>query len=278
VNLKRFFRTPKGLVILAMAILTVAAALGTGVRVVLPMLAAAVGAAMLVDAPILRYREGEWTFPDGALLTGLFVALILSPFQPWYVAVVTAAVAVVSKYVFRVRGANVFNPAALALVISYYLFHTGQSWWGALPELPPLALVLLFATGLYITRRVNKVPVVLTFLGVHFLLFTISAFVGDPGRVADMYRAPDLHMALFFAFFMVTDPPTSPPKHRDQWIYGAIVAVVSFAVFETIGAVYFLFAGLLVANAWEAVRRSRARSVRSGRGEPVSPSPSFLNS
>ena len=68
-------------------------------------------------------------------------------------------------------------------------------------------------------------PAVLAFLGVYYLLVTIAAFVGDPARVAELYRAPDLHAALFFAFFMVTDPPTSPPKHRDQIMFGAIVAV-----------------------------------------------------
>ena len=73
-----------------------------------------------------------------------------------------------------------------------------------------------------------------------------------------MYRAPDLHAALFFAFFMLTDPPTSPPKERDQLVYGVITAVVSYAVFELVGAAYFLLAGLLVANIWEAARRYRS--------------------
>jgi hypothetical protein len=58
---------------------------------------------------------------------------------------------------------------------------------------------------------------------------------------------------------MVTDPPTSPPKPRDQFANGAITAIASYAVFELIGAAYFLLAGLLVANAWEALRRSRAK-------------------
>ena len=61
-------------------------------------------------------------------------------------------------------------------------------------------------------------PAVLAFLGSYYLLFTVTAFVGDPARVAELFRAPDLHAALFFAFFMVTDPPTSPPKQRDQII------------------------------------------------------------
>jgi Na+-translocating ferredoxin:NAD+ oxidoreductase RnfD subunit len=259
---KKFFRTPKGLLIIAKAILTIVAMIGEPLSLVLPLIGAAVVAAMLVDLPILRLREGEWTLPDGALLTGLFVALILTPHEPWWVAALTSAVAIVSKYALRLGRANVFNPAAVALLLSYFLFHTGQSWWGALPDLPLLAIVVLLATGIFITQRVNKVPVVISFLGAYYLLFTIAAFAGDPRRVSALYRAPDLHMALFFAFFMVTDPPTSPPKHREQWIYGAIVAVVSFVVFETVGAVYFLFAGLLVANAWEAVRRSRARAAR----------------
>ena len=88
---------------------------------------------------------------------------------------------------------------------------------------------------------------------------TITAFVGRPAKVAALYRAPDLHAALFFAFFMVTDPPTSPPKQRDQLVNGAIVAVASYAAFELIGAAYFLLAGLLVANGFEAWRRWRSR-------------------
>ena len=259
VVLRRFFRTPKGLLILLLGALAVAAAAGTGFRLVAPVVLGGVLGAMLLDAPILRYREGDWVFPDGALLTGLIVAMVLSPMEPWYVAAVTGATGVLSKYVFRGGSANVFNPAALALVATFYVFNTGQSWWGALPELTPLALVLLFATGVFITDRVNKIPLVLSFLGAYYLLVTITAFVGDPSKVAALYRAPDLHAALFFAFFMVTDPPTSPPKQRDQLVNGAIVAVASYAVFELIGAAYFLLAGLLVANAWEAFRRWRSR-------------------
>jgi Na+-translocating ferredoxin:NAD+ oxidoreductase RnfD subunit len=261
-SLRRFLRTPKGLAIVLLAVLVAAGAAGAGVGLVAPLVAASVLAAMAVDAVALRMRENAWTFPDGALLTGLFVAMILSPREPWYVGAVTAAVGVASKYVARVGNANVFNPAAFALVATFYVFDTGQSWWGALPELPPLALVVLFATGIYITRRVNKMAGVLSFLGCYYLLFTITAFVGEPARVAELYRAPDLHAALFFAFFMVTDPPTSPPKARDQVVYGAITALASYAAFEILGAAYFLLAGLLVANlceAWRKWRRTRTR-------------------
>ena len=260
--MKRFFRTPKGLLIIVLTLLTPIAAWHSGVALVLPGVLAASIAAMAVDGPILRWRDGAWTFPSGALLTGMLVAMVLSPHEPWYIAGVTAVVGVLSKYAVRTRSANVFNPAALALVATFYVFDTGQSWWGALPELPLAALAVLFASGIFITDRVNKMPAVLSFLGVYYLLFTISAFAGDPGRVAELYREPDLHAALFFAFFMVTDPPTSPPKARDQLVFGALVAVVSYGVFELVGAAYFLLAGLLAGNAWEAFRRVRQRAAR----------------
>ncbi|MDQ6613069.1 MAG: RnfABCDGE type electron transport complex subunit D [Gemmatimonadota bacterium] len=269
VNTLRFFRTPKGLLIIVLSMLMAIAATGTGIAIVAPGIFAAALVAMLVDAPILRYREGEWQFPSGALLTGMLVAMILTPHEHWYYAAFTSLIAVLSKYVARTRSANVFNPAAVAIVATYFMFRTGQSWWGALPELAPFAIVMLFATGIFITQRVNKFPAVLAFLGVYFLLCTLATFVADPAHVTGLFRAPDVHAALFFAFFMVTDPPTSPPKQRDQLIFGIIVAVVSFFTYEFVrNSVYFLLAGLLVGNAWEAWRRGyhrRMRKISAGR-------------
>lgn len=259
VTLRRYFRTPKGLLVALLALVTVVAAISEGPRLVAPGLAAAVITAMLVDAPLLRWRDGEWLFPDGSLLTGLIVAMILSPYGPWWIAAVTSAIAIASKYLLRAGDANIFNPAALALVIAFYAFGAGHSWWGALDNAPVLTLVVLFATGIYITNRVNKVPLVLTFLGTYYLFVTLAAFAGQAERVAGLFRMPDVNAALYFAFFMVTDPPTSPPKRRDQLIFGVVVAVTSFAVFEITRSAYYLLAGLLIANAWEALRRRRVR-------------------
>jgi Na+-translocating ferredoxin:NAD+ oxidoreductase RnfD subunit len=208
-----------------------------------------------MDVLILRKKRGAWEFPDGAVLTGLFVAMVLSPHEPWYIAACTSAVAILAKHIFRTRSANVFNPAAIGIVATFYVFDTGQSWWGALPEIAPIALLVLFATGMFIADRVNKMPLVLVFLGVYFLLFTVTAFVADPQGFAEIYRAPDLHAVLFFAFFILTDPPTSPVKYPDQIVCGIIVAVASYVFFEVVGASYYLLAGALIGNVWEAWRR-----------------------
>ncbi len=247
---------------IGLLVLIAGAAFTTGVAQIAPSLLASAVAAALVDAPILRARGRRWVFPDGAVLTGLFVAMVLSRFEPWYVPVVTSVVAVLSKYVARGRTANVFNPAALGLVITFYAIGTGQDWWGALPDAGVAGLVVLFATGLFIADRVNKLPLVLVFLGSYFLLFTVMAFAGDPRLVAEIFRAPDVNAVLFFAFFILTDPPTSPVKYRDQMVFGVLVAVSGFVIFEATGAAHYLLSGVLVGNVWEAWKRKRADARR----------------
>ena len=253
----RFFQTPKGLLIVVLVILVAVAAPHEGIALVAPGLITAVLVAAAIDLLVLRKIRGAWEFPSGAILTGLIVAMILTPQEPWYVAACTSAIAIASKYVARTRSANIFNPAALALVASFYIFNTGQSWWGALPEISPYALIVLVATGAFIADRVNKIPLILVFLFTYFGLFTLTSFLGDAGKVAEMFRAPDLHAVLFFALFILTDPPTSPVRYPDQIVCAVLVALASYATFEWVGAAYYLLAGVLVGNIWEAWHRSQ---------------------
>ena len=261
-RVRRFFKTPKGLLTIALGLLVALAMLHERAAQVLPGLAGAVLTAGLLDVVILRLRRPRWEFPGGAVLTGLIVAMVMSPYEPWWVPTATSVIAIASKYILRIKTTNVFNPAALALVVSFYAFNTEQSWWGALPELPMWAITALLLTGVFIADRVNKMPLVLAFLGAYYLLFTAAAFAGEPRHVVEIFRAPDLHAALYFAFFMLTDPPTAPIKYRDQLVCGSLVAVISWGLFETAGVVYFLLAGLLVGNVWEAWRRLRFRQSR----------------
>jgi Na+-translocating ferredoxin:NAD+ oxidoreductase RnfD subunit len=257
----RFFRTPKGLLTILLGILTAIAAPGERAGAVALNMGSAVLAAGVVDLFMLRLRKHVWQFPSGAVLTAMIVTMVVRAQEHWYVPAATAAVAVLSKYAIRTRSANVFNPAAFALVLMFYVLPMGQSWWGALPEVSPLWLrAVLLAGGIYITHRVNKVPMVLCFLGAYFFLFTATAYLGDPRRVAEIFRSPDMDAVLYFALIILTDPPTSPAKYQGQWIYGIIVAAVSYAIFETFGAAYFLLAGALAGNVWAAWRRVHGRS------------------
>jgi len=260
---RRFFATPKGLLTMVLVTLVSLAAPHEGLAAVARGLVGATLVASLIDGVILRLKRGRWIFPSGAILTALFVTMVLSAQTPWYVVCLTSALAIVSKYIVRTRAGNVFNPEALSMLVLFPVFHAGQSWWGALPEVALPLQVLLVVTGVFIADRVNRMPLVLAFLGAYYLLFTVAAFVSEPARVCEVFRTPDLEAVLFFAFFILTDPPTSPVKYGDQLLFAVLVAVVSFAVFEWLGAVYYLLAGVLVANVWEAWRRVNRRSGHS---------------
>src|SRR5262245_27790859 len=259
-SLRHFFKTPKGLLTVVLIALAAIAAPHEGVRVVAPKLLVAVALAATLDVVILRSRHTRWEFPSGAVLTALFVSMVLSVQSPWHVAALTSALAVISKYIVRTRAGNVFNPAALAIVLTFPIFHAGQSWWGALPEVTPVVQLTLIVTGVFIADRVNRMPLVLAFLAAYFGLFTLTSFIGDPARVSEVFRSPDLQAVLFFALFILTDPPTSPVKYHEQVIFAMIVALTSYAIFEWIGAVYYLLAGVLVGNVWEAWRRVQRRA------------------
>jgi Na+-translocating ferredoxin:NAD+ oxidoreductase RnfD subunit len=253
--LLRFLKTPKGLLLAMLTVMTLIALSDQPFDDAAPAVLSAMAVCAVLDVAIIWVLRSEWEFPSGALLTGLIVGVILRPQEPSLVVVAVAAIAIISKHVLRTRWSNIFNPAALALVASSFLFSTGQSWWGSMPTFGPLGLILLFGAGLFMADRINKLPLVVFFLGAYFALFTFASFIGRPANVAEVFRTPDLQATLFFAFFMVDDPPTCPIRYEDQIPFAVIVAVASFLIFVVYGAVYFLPAGLLVANAWESGRR-----------------------
>lgn len=253
-----FFTTPKGLTLLGLGVL-LAAALRHPDPAQLPEALACVWTACVADLALAWAMDAGWAFPSGAIITGLIVGMILAPTAPLYIPVLTVTLAIASKHVMRTRWSNVFNPAALALVGSYFLFGSEQSWWGALPLLGPAWSLFLLAIGLGLAARVNKLPAVLVYLGAALTTFAAAAFLGDAARVAEIFRAPDIQAILFFATLMLTDPPTSPARPVDQVPYALIVAAASCAAFLLWGALWFLPGGLLAGNAWESARRLAAR-------------------
>jgi Na+-translocating ferredoxin:NAD+ oxidoreductase RnfD subunit len=253
-RLRRFLRSPKGTLTLLFLPLLIVAGAALGWRAALPHVASAVAGACLADLLLVRLRKQTWIWPSGALLSGLIVAFILGPETPAAITLLVGALATLSKHVFRMRRVHIFNPAAIALLVSILLFATTQSWWGALPDLPWPWFVLLLAGGAVLVDRLNKFPLVLTFTGVYFGLFTFFA-QSDPARAAEMFRAPFLQAALFLALFMLTDPPTSPSAISDQVWIGLLVAVVSFLA-QLLGAGQaYLLLGLLAGNAVLACQR-----------------------
>jgi Na+-translocating ferredoxin:NAD+ oxidoreductase RnfD subunit len=261
-RLRRFLRSPKGYLTVALLALALLATPSAGTTAALDETVLAVAGAVAIELLIVRVTAGTWRFPGSAMLTGLIVGLVLTPHLAWYVPVTASAAAIISKHVLRLGRSHTFNPAAAGLLAVYVLFASGQSWWGGLPDLPAPAIPLLIVAGYLVANRANKLPATLAFLGSYLALCTATALLGGSSLVADLFRPPFINAALFFGFFMATDPPTSPVQFGQQVWFGSIVAAIGFVTYiATGGSLYFLLAGALAGNAvyaaWRMLRRPR---------------------
>lgn len=270
-RLRKLLRSPKGLVMATLLGLLVLASVNESPSVV-ELVVLAVASAAALDLALVRLRRGRWAIPDGAIVSGLIVAAVLSPQEPFYVPIAAGAVATLSKHLIRTPPrwrVHVFNPAALALLVCILLFQSGESWWGGLADLPFYAMVVVIVAGAFIVERINKVPQVLAFAAVYIGAFSMAAFLANGGNVhlAEAFRAPFVQAAVFFAFFMLTDPPTSPTKLGEQVEFGFVVGLGAFFSFLVVPGLVFLPLSLLIGNAWVAWGRAiaPARPPRPGR-------------
>jgi Na+-translocating ferredoxin:NAD+ oxidoreductase RnfD subunit len=218
----------------------------------------------------LGVESRRFRVPTSALLSSLIVLFILSTDESWLVVGWTSCFAILSKRIVRSEREHIFNPAALALLWAPIAFGSGESWWGGFGDSPGIWVALLLALGIFLTDRLNKFPLVLAFLATYFAFFTLVS-LGNPTGVAEMFREPFLQAALFLAFFMLTDPPTSPNRYGDQFWFG-VLAALSAGAAQLLGAgQVFLLVGVLVSNATLAVvrywrRRNAVSEVTPARG------------
>ncbi len=260
-SLRSALRTPKVQLLVIFAALFVIAAPPAGGGALLPNLLAAVLPAVLIDGIWMGIESRRPRVPTSALLTGLIIFFILSTNESWLVIAWTSCFAILSKRLVRTQREHILNPAALALVWAPIAFGSGESWWGGLADLSWAWIALLVAVGVLMTDRLNKFPLVLTFLAAYFGVFTLVSLV-NPASVVEMFREPFLQAALFLSFFMLTDPPTSPNRYGDQVWYG-LVAALSAVAAQLLGAgQVYLLVGVLTSNVVLAlVRYARRRTA-----------------
>jgi Na+-translocating ferredoxin:NAD+ oxidoreductase RnfD subunit len=271
-SLRQFLRTPKGMLLAIFVGLFALAATAVGWSTATPHMLVAIVGASLTELLVNRLDDRPFGWPSSAILSGMIVGFVLEPATPHLITLAVAILATLGKHLFATDRWHVFNPAALALLISVPLFGTAQSWWGALPDLSwPFALLLLGA-GAFVVDRINKFPLVLSFLAVLFGLSTVLGRI-DPVTASELFRTPFVQASLFLALFMVTDPPTAPARYVEQVAIGALVGATGVLA-EALGAgQVYLLVGVLVGNVALATRRwlNQRRAVRRIGQAPLKP-------
>lgn len=165
--------------------------------------------------------------PLSALITSLSLTLLFRT-DVTSLAVLAAILAIGSKFLIRFRGKHVFNPANFAIVS--LMFASDRAWissgqWGS-ATIGALALVCL---GLLVLTRAKRAETTIAFIAAYAaLLFGRALWLGDP-------LAIPLHQMtngalLVFAFFMISDPKTSPDAPAGRILYGCLVASLAYTI------------------------------------------------
>lgn len=200
------------------------------------------------------------TRPDyrSALVTSLSLSLLLRADDIWPLAL-AAALAIGSKFALRLNDKHIFNPANFAIVAM--LTFSGAVWttpgqWGTAVWFA----ALLAGAGMFVTYRAARFDVPLIFLGVFAaLLFARALYLGDPLAIP-LLRLQNGALILF-AFFMISDPKTTPDGSwaRAAFAIGAaaLTYVMTFHMFMTDGLFYSLAIMCLIRPALEWLNPSR---------------------
>lgn len=271
-TIEKWLKTPKGYAILAIIAYLLIASIGYKNILGIKNAFVAVLIAVLVDILCNIAKSRKWSKPDGAVITGLIISLILSSSTSIGSIAATAAMATLSKHLLRYKNKPIFNPAAFGLLLSVLFLQTGQSWWGAFGDLPSWTLLFIMAGGFIVTNRINKFPLVFSFLGTTFILLLIMGLL-NIGDAVDALRPPFINATLFFGFFMLTDPPTSPAKVREQVLFGIFIAAAGTIIYGIFGGLIYLYVALSMANfyRWQKKRAGAKaaanRSLISSRAE-----------
>lgn len=226
---------------------------------------------------LARRRPPTPFWPSGALLAGAIIGLLLDPSSPPSVAFAAGALASASKHTIRYRARHVFNPAAFGLLAGSLLFTEQISWWGALPALPLGATVLMILAGAIVLDRSRKLPAALAFLIAYYGVYLIVGII-DPHQATEAFRSPISNAIVFFAVFMLSDPPTAPITIPAQVIYGVLIAAIAATLELTSHSQTFLLVALCAGNVYAAVTRARrtrhrARARRVARTTTGTPGP-----
>ena len=212
----------------------------------------ALGTAAALEVAIAFRAQRVLMWPASALLTGNGVAFVLrvpgTEHGDWWsmrgawIFAATSAVALLSKYVIRVRGRHVFNPSNFGLVLCFLLLGPELAdplpfWWGPLDAALVLAIVLILAGGFAILRRLRLLEIAVGFwlafaAGIGVLAasghsMTAAWHVG-PIEGADFWwllvTSPEI---LVFLFFMITDPRTVPAGRPGRLAYAVGVGLLA---------------------------------------------------
>lgn len=186
--------------------------------------AIAIGTALLVQWICTRLAGLPQLDLRSPLITGLSLSLLLRADALWLYAA-AAAIAIGSKFVLRIDGKHIWNPAGLAIVV--LLLTSGGVWispgqWGADVWFAALSGFL----AILVLGASRRADIAIFFFASHAALLLARAWwLGDP--LAIPWHQLQSGSLLIFTFFMISDPRTTPDSALGRFLFAFAVALLA---------------------------------------------------
>lgn len=289
IDIKRFM----SFVIIALLPVTLACVYFWGLRVIAVILVSYIfGGLVEVAFAIARKKE----IHEGFLVTGLIFPLILPPNVPlWVVAIGIMFGVVFGKEAFGGTGRNIFNPAIVGrvfLTISFpkiMTLHWQMPFTDAISSATPLTLfknqgtitsyaqlllgqnagcigetfrIGIIAGGLFliIVKLVDwRIP--LAYLASVYILPFLSNHIFHTNFAPGLFQILSGGL-LLGAFFMATDPVTSPFTKSGRWIAGLLLGFLTVLIRGLSGYVEGVMFSILLVNAFTPLIDTLVLKVR----------------
>lgn len=212
-----------GLILIA----TVALILSAGGVLKLSFTGLVLSLCILISSSYVASRFFAWTFStkhnrESWIITALILFFLLFPVRSGKDALAAALVAVIamaSKYILAFRQRHIFNPAAIAVVISGLLGLTHAGWWVATVYLLPVVVMV----GLLIVWKIRHFSMVTVAIGAAVATAIIVALINGYPLTDEMSLLFLSSPIIFAATIMLTEPFTTPATRKWQLIYAALV-------------------------------------------------------
>jgi ferredoxin-NADP reductase/Na+-translocating ferredoxin:NAD+ oxidoreductase RnfD subunit len=169
-----------------------------------------------------------WQVPasyESWFITALILFCILPPVTTvsrGLAVALAALVAGVSKYIIALHRKHIFNPAAFGVVFVGLLELVHATWWIGSAAMLPFTLVL----GLLIVRKLRRFYMFGTFVVAALFMLLLVGWLNDRSLSTVLSQAILSGPLIFLGTIMLPEPSTTPPRVKQQMVYGVIVGLV----------------------------------------------------
>lgn len=176
---------------------------------------------------------------ESVYITALILVFIINPLTSFFdisflmLATWASVLAMASKYILAIRKKHIFNPAAIAVVITALFLGQSASWWIGTTWM----VVPVIIGGFLLTRKLIRTDLVVSFLVTSLVMVVGSRIFSGGSILTTAERFILSSPVLFFAFIMLTEPLTSPPTKNLRITYGIITGLL-FAPFVHLGSLH----------------------------------------